>query len=80
MRRPGLDLAKVDAALKEAAWLSIHGTREDKDGIFRGPQLVLPDMDKIRQRLDRSSPVTEGETSDQPGLAEPTPKPFRPKE
>ena len=77
VRRPGLDRAKVEAALAEAAWLSIHGTREDKDGIFRGPQLVLPDMEKVRKRLNASARRTEGEMSEK-GFAEPPQEPYRP--
>lgn len=65
VRRPGLDQSEVEAALKEAAWLSIYGTREDKDGIFRGPQLVLPDMEKVRKRLSTSAKHAEGEMSEQ---------------
>jgi len=33
MRR-GLDLAKVEAALKRAAYKAVHGTREERSGRF----------------------------------------------
>jgi hypothetical protein len=33
MRR-GLDLAKVEAAFKRAAYKAIHGTREERSGRF----------------------------------------------
>jgi hypothetical protein len=33
MRR-GLDLAKVEAALKRAAYKAVHGTREERAGRF----------------------------------------------
>ncbi len=78
VRRPGLDRAKVEAALKEAAWLSIHGTREDKDGIFRVPQLVLPDMEKVRKRMKASDKPADGGKCEHEGFAESTEEPYRP--
>lgn len=80
VRRPGLDQAKVEAALKEAAWLSIHGTREDKDGIFRGPQLVLPDMEKVRKRLKGAAARTAPDETEHGSFGESAHKPYRSKE
>lgn len=79
VRRPGLDQTEVEAALAEAAWLSVHGTREDKDGIFRGPQLVLLDMEKVRKRLNASAKHAAGEMNEQ-SFAEPWQKPYGPDE
>lgn len=78
IRRPGLDQAEVEAALKEAAWLSIHGTREDKDGIFRGPQLVLPDMEKVRKRLKGTVALHAPDEAKHGNFGEPAQKPYQP--
>jgi hypothetical protein len=52
MRR-GLDFAKVEAALKRAAYKAVHGTREERSGRFftetkQGVSRHAPDGERVR--------------------------------
>jgi hypothetical protein len=52
MRR-GLDFAKVEAALKRAAYKAVHGTREERSGRFgtvtnQGVSHHAPDRERVR--------------------------------
>jgi len=52
MRR-GLDFAKMEAALKRAAYKAVHGTREERSGRFvtetkQGVSRHAPDRERVR--------------------------------
>jgi KTSC domain len=52
IKRPGLDVEKVEAAFRRAAHTAVHGTREQRSGRFISTTLVSTKYDAVSRNLE----------------------------